>query len=102
MSMVLVLSKPHRVDLVLGERDVFALGEFVALQEILAVEDLIGRRVDDHAFDPVLGVGIDQMEMHIARGRDRVVKRDRTGHERELEMPFPGRSCCHGTITRQI
>src|SRR6202000_3317369 len=84
----------YGVDLVVGEQDVFALGDLVALHQLGAL-DRPGVRVGGDHLDPVVGLRIDQVEVYVAGRIGRRVERHRTGDERELQVPLPGRTIRH-------
>ena len=73
----------HRVELLLVEQDILALGDLEALHcRPLAARDLlVGAGVDGLHADAVVGLGVDQVEADGFRFRRRRPQGDRTGHE---------------------
>ena len=85
----------HRVELVLVEQDVFALGDLVALHQVAARDLFAGAGVDGLHLDAVVGLGIDQIE---ANGRcfgRRRIERNGTGNEGETQVALPRRTRSH-------
>src|SRR5262249_47594017 len=79
----------HAVDLVLGDGDEFALGDLVALDQVLALDRFVGARIERLHPDAVAGLRIDKIESYFTARRNRVVKRDGTRHQRQLKMALP-------------
>ena len=73
----------HRVELLLVEQDIFALGHLEALHQLAARDLFAGAGVDGLHADAVVGLGVDQVEADGFRFRGRRPQRDRTGHERQ-------------------
>ncbi|MNS81133.1 hypothetical protein D3C72_1148360 [compost metagenome] len=86
--------QPHLVEVGLVEQDVFVLGHLIALDQIGPL-DRAGVRVRRHHADAVVGGRIDQVKAHVAGAAGRSVEGDRTGHQRQLQMPLPGRPRRH-------
>jgi hypothetical protein len=85
----------HRVQLVLVEQHVFAFGDLKALYKVAAGDFLARARIEGLHADTVVGLGVDQVEsdgLGLGRGRP---QRDRTGNERQAQMPLPRRTCSH-------
>jgi hypothetical protein len=85
----------HRVQLVLVEKNIFALGDLKALNKVSPRDLFPGARIKGLHADPVVGFRIDQVEsdgLGFGRGRP---ERDRTGNERQAQVPLPRRTCCH-------
>ena len=79
----------HRVELVLVEQHVLALGDLEALDQVGPRDLLAGAGVDGLHLDAVVGLGIDQVEADGLRLAGRRPQGDRAGHQRQTKMPFP-------------
>ena len=57
---------------------------------VFLLDRLLGLGIDDQVADPVAGLLVDDVEADAAAGRRRRIKRDRTRHQRQLEVALPG------------
>jgi hypothetical protein len=86
----------HRLQLVVLEHDVLALGDLVALGLLLGLHRLAGLLVDELAAHTVASVAVERAKRDpLGGGRGRE-ERDRTRDERELEIAFPVGTWGHG------
>jgi hypothetical protein len=68
---------------------VFALPDFIALDDVGGVDLVTALRVDLPVLDAVAGILVELMETDLFPLTGRWIKRDRAGHERELQIAFP-------------
>ena len=90
MSMVRVEFELHRASsFVLVEQHVLVLRDLEALHQVRALDRLAGAGIDGLHADAVVGVGIDQVEVHVGGTLGGRVERHRAGHQRQPQMAFP-------------
>ena len=95
MSIVCVLSMLDLVELAVVDRDIVALGDFIAAHALVALDDFAGFGIDILLLQAMAGLAIEEMERDaLARARGGE-EGDGTGDKRELQIALPVGPRCH-------
>ena len=80
------------LQLVVADRDIAPALVLVALDDLIAVDDLAGLGVDELLLDAVAGLGVQLVEAHALCFGCRWNQIDRAGHQRQAQEPVPASS----------
>ena len=87
----------HLVDVLFADDDVASLLEFVALDDIGIRHFLLAVRAPPLLLDARLTIGVKLVETERRGGVGRRKHLHRNVHEADFQIPFPRRSCGHGS-----
>src|SRR5207248_11059894 len=83
------------LELLVGDLDILALADLIALDDGLAVDLAPALLVYLAVADAVSGFAVDLVEADLVAFRRGGIKRDRTRHQRQLEIALPIRTRGH-------
>jgi hypothetical protein len=90
------------LDLVVLDVEVLTPPDFIAAADLFIIDDVAGFGVNHLLLKPIAGVFVDTVERDPFGARRRRIERDRTRHERQLEVAFPVGARGHGKLLTTI